>query len=348
METMVSLETTNHKKVLLTTPDYPPKLGGLSTFTINIENCLKQLGIDYELFVWNSPKHIRDNKEKYQNFDIFLNIHYMGGFFLNPEGQNINFIHGSEVSFYSPNIMKRVIKKILKVKMLNYIQGSTYNCFISEYTKLFLESRGLKSDYSRDLIFHNCINLDTSTLVNKSWSEGTIYLCSIVRDVPHKNLNGCVKFAKELALISGRKVKLYLTAENRWVSNLIEIESIQDISDEKREEIYKKCHFNLLFSLDHSKIGFFEGFGLTVLESGKYGTPSIVLPNGGLKESVHNKETGVVLPSLASGTIRGFYHSMNDDYYRSLSKNCYEHIVKSHSVSLYNKLLSSLLGDNNG
>ena len=39
-------------KVLITTSDYLPNLGGLTSYTCNVESSLRELGISYELFHW--------------------------------------------------------------------------------------------------------------------------------------------------------------------------------------------------------------------------------------------------------------------------------------------------------
>ena len=46
--------------ILITTSDYPPKLGGLSTFTINIEKVFKDLNVEYELFHWKNSEDLKE------------------------------------------------------------------------------------------------------------------------------------------------------------------------------------------------------------------------------------------------------------------------------------------------
>ena len=91
-------------KVLLTTPDYLPKLGGLTTYTLQVEKALKKLDLHYELLVWNSLSDLKKktSDKKKGDYDYILNVHYQAGYFLKHIGaKQVNFIHGSEILFYS-------------------------------------------------------------------------------------------------------------------------------------------------------------------------------------------------------------------------------------------------------
>ena len=333
------------KRILLTTPDYPPKLGGLATFTLNIEKSLQDLDIEYDLFVWSDITEIR--KKRFEvKYDLVINIHFMGGYYLHLNGvRQINFVHGSEVLFYSPQWPKRLIKKMLKKNMLEYFEKSFLNCFISDYTFDLLERQGLRANYARDVIFQNCIEIPSARIsyTEKSLDTNVIKLISVCRDVPHKNLNGVLAFAGTLAEVSNKEIHLYWTRGKVSPPKGVYIHSIEGIGEEDKEMLLQEVHFNLLLSLDHTKKGFVEGFGLTVLEAGKYGRPSIVLANGGLKESVHHKKTGWVFEQIEKPEIKDWWLSLNNESYQEVSKNCYEHTHYSHDRVLYQRLLLSVL-----
>ena len=106
-------------KILLTTSDYLPQLGGLTSYTLNLEKCLNKLDLQYDVHHWKSGKKLRLPLSEYTHI---FNVHYMGGYFLRPDFQKqkvINFIHGSEILFYSNNYVKKIIKNVLKKNQMN-------------------------------------------------------------------------------------------------------------------------------------------------------------------------------------------------------------------------------------
>ena len=98
----------------------------------------------------------------------------------------------------------------------------------------------------------------------------------------------------------------------------------------------------MLLSLDHSSEGFIEGFGLTVLEAGKFGTPSLVLGTGGLSESCHHKVTGWVFNNFSKEELDEFVNKMSPSFYEEISKNVYEHTLNYHGLDEYKPLMRSL------
>lgn len=329
--------------ILLTTPDYPPKLGGLSTFSYNIKSVLESAGHNVDIFVWKEVSDLKSEFHLNKIFDFGIHIHFMGGY--GNESickKNINFVHGSEILFTSPNILKQIAKKLLKKRFINYFERSYFNISISEFTKNKLVRAGLSESIDRDIIWHNCIELGTSHFCSPSIEGDTISFICVARDVPHKNLDETVNFCKKISLKTGKKIKLYITTQNRWFSNSVEIISIKDITDNEREELFKKVHFNLLFSLDHSRSGFYEGFGLTVLEAGKYGVPSIVSSSGGLPEAVHHNVTGWVLDNFDNENVFNLWSNVESSY-ANISKNVFEHTHLSHGLDHYDNLLSLIL-----
>ena len=328
--------------ILLTTPDYPPQVGGLSTFCLNIEQILKELGFRYDLLVWKNLAQLKRFEGK--DYLYMVNIHFMGGYFLRERAKyHINFCHGSELLFYSPNFLKKWVKVLLKKRMISYLEQARYNVFISDFTRQKLQHLGMKSDWSRDVIFHNAIATD-GEFVEHSLEQDVLRFICVARDVPHKNLDGCVKFCEYLANITRRRIQLYLATPRALSSKTVEICNMWPLADSRREELYRRAHFNLLLSKDNSRWGFFEGFGLTVLEAGKYGVPSIVAGEAGLKESVHHNETGYIFGKISNEMIRRWWLALSDDKYLQMRKDCYQHTLQSHSLDLYRRLFQTIWG----
>jgi glycosyltransferase involved in cell wall biosynthesis len=328
-------------KVLLTTSDYLPQLGGLTSFTLNIEACLKNLGIDYELLHWRAE----DKKQvDVSSFDIVLNIHYLGGY-LNSQIKNhpkvVNFIHGSEILFYSPNIVKRIIKRLLKSRQIDYFEKSFKNIFISDFTKEKLKSFGLKENFQRDLVFHNCIQVSSAKFHDNDLEKEELSVACIARDVPHKNLNGVLEFCRHLRKITNKKIVVYLTSDKSCLDEGLEIKNVSNISNEKRDEILASVNFNMLLSLDHSHRGFYEGFGLSILEGNIFGTPGVVLNSGGLPENVHHLKNGYVFKEITYSSVESFWNEIKDNY-QEIKKHAFEHVTKHHGLDQYRHLLLSL------
>ncbi|MFT6070231.1 MAG: glycosyltransferase involved in cell wall biosynthesis [Bacteriovoracaceae bacterium] len=334
-----------NQKILVTTPDYPPKLGGLSTFSKNLVNLLKDNGHEVKVLCWSSISEATNTYNQNKDFDLYFHVHYMGGFLGGfPTNKSINFCHGSELFFTSPNFLKRLIKKMSKTKSLQYFEESLQNIFISRYTRGILQNNGFKVNYARDLVFHNCIPLPEEVPVQKKfYREEKIKLCSIARDVPHKNLDGVFSFAELLAKVSKQKIELSMTSNRFQSSEDIIFKDISNITNSELIKVYNDSHYNVLLSKNNSSKGFVEGFGLTTLEAAKYGTPSIVTNSGGLKENIHHEYNGYRFDEVTEATVEEFFKK-SLDLYPSWSQNCFEHLVSSHSMEVFQKLLSKLIG----
>lgn len=331
-----------NSKILLTTPDFPPKLGGLSTFSQNIESSLKELGLDFDIFVWENLKELQEFSSS-KLYEHAFHIHFFGHHYLKKISKShVNFIHGSEILFTSPNLIKKIYKKLTKPFFLKTLMKASHNVFISDFTFNKLQSLGLKASYDRDIIFHNCINVEKSDRLIKDFDQGVFRFISVARDVPHENLESLLDIAKAVALETGKNIELYCSKE--LPSNeLVKCIDISGVDDKERDELLSQAHFNLLLSLEHSDKGFYEGFGLTVLEAGRFATPSIVSPYGGLPEAVHHNHTGWVIEPNANGFKRFFKHLTKEGYKR-VSNLAFDHTLSSHDRGLYNKLLAKVLG----
>jgi glycosyltransferase involved in cell wall biosynthesis len=337
-------------KILLTTPDYPPKMGGLSTFTVNIEKVLESLGLAYDLFVWKDISELKKKSQNWKSYQWQLNVHFMASHFLPVIAEKqINFIHGSEILFTSPHLIKRFIKRVFKPFFLHTLEKANWNIFVSEFSQNKLFDQGFSPDYSRDLVFHNCIDLGLSSFKQVSLANsGRIKLIAVTRDVPHKNMVGHFKFAQELAKTSGHVVELYVTTSQLSSKGSVEVINIDKIGEAEKEKLFQKAHFNLLFSLDHSSKGFFEGFGLTILEAGKWGLPSIVFNQGGTREAVHDHYSGYVFEKTSTTQVAKWWQELDEERYQSLRQNCFTHTHQSHGLTHYETLFKSLMSMERG
>lgn len=322
---------------LITTPDYYPQIGGLSTFCLNIEKSLKDRNVKYDLFHWKKPADFK--KIKKTNCDKIINIHPWASFyyesFCERKTPFINFYHGSEVLFKGSNVFKTLIKKGFKKRVVKNFEKAEHNIFISEFTFDKVLKQGLNANYARDLIYHNVISLEHSSFVDLNIKRKISFI-AVGRDVPHKNLNGCVYFCEKIKeLFPHFDIVLYITAKKSSPS--IKIVDISGVDNNKLEYYFQKAHFNLLFSRDNSHLGYYEGFGLTCLEAGKYGVPSIVTASGGLPENVHHGYNGLIVDPLdfSANALEIF----NDpEGYFQMRRQTYEHTHRSHGLKQLNDL----------
>lgn len=326
--------------ILLTTSDYLPQLGGLSTFTANIEMVLKSLKLEYKLFHWKNYKEIQDFSEtELSQYSLIINIHPQFSWLSSSHQEKmINFIHGSEILMTSPSLIKRLYKKLNSPQYFNKLSESFLNVFISEATLNKANIAGYHTDYSRDLVLHNCINVNDAQFYKKDLKNKLSFSC-IVRNVAHKNLQGSLRFCELVSEVTGREVELNVPANSNLSSSKIKINELAGSGDMVRDVAYKTSHYNLLLSEDHSKRGFFEGFGLTVLEAARFGTPSIVMNAGGLPEAVHHGETGWVIDEISKVAVQNIFTRENESRYQQMAIDCYGHTIRSHSLKEYEKLI---------
>ncbi len=332
--------------ILLTTSDYFPQLGGLSTFTANLEKVFKELNLDYEVFHWKKFSDIKKISNKdLTKYSLIVNVHsHVGLNSLFQHNKVVNFIHGSEALFTSPNIIKKIIKKFyFKKKYFSFLEGSFFNVFISEATLKKTMTSGLTPDYSRDLVIHNGIEIKNVHSVIKKLDSKIVFTC-IARNVPHKNISGAIRFCEIYSNLTKKKVQIILPSGVEASSSQVEIVNLKNSTDEIRNAAFLKAHFNLLLSLDHSHQGFYEGFGLTTLEAAQFSVPSVVLNTGGLPEAVHHKKTGWVLSKINEDEVGQFLNFFDEVNYKKICFEAYRHTKQSHSLESY-KLFFKMISD---
>lgn len=330
------------KNVLLTTPEYPPhQLGGIATLSKTIVDALEAEGYNVTILVWKKPQEVKQAIKNFQGH--LIHAHYWPSLWLSTKDKkrSINIIHGAELLTYSKNPVIRLVKNITKNYANRALEQACANIFISQYSLEKAAQLGMKINHSRDILFPNRLEL-TDIEVSKAsiLKDSTqIKLCCFARDVPHKNIQGTIYFAELLSDISKKKVSLRL-GPGQYSSNKIEI-NCEVVKNEQRDQIYKDSHLNCIFSLDHSHIGNFEGFGLTPLEAAKQSTPSIGFASGGLTESIHDQKTGWILKSIDRDSVEKWYrHAVN--HYDDIAANCFKHTIKNHSSVDYANLFAGL------
>lgn len=327
------------ERYLITTSDYYPQIGGLSTFCSNIEKSLTRNNIPYDVFHWQTFRCFKSlQTEKYS---MMIHIHPWASFYLSLFKKRmipyVNFYHGSEILFCGSSQFKTLIKKIIRPYVIQKFEQAKNNVFISEFTFNKLLESGFRPNYSKDLVFHNTIEQVASYFIDLKINDRITFIC-VARDVPHKNLDGCVHFCENLKkMLPHLQVELRITS-SRFKSELVEIIDISASTDDQVKHHYRESHFNLLLTHDHSKLGYYEGFGLTCLEAASYGVPSIVSSHGGLPENVHHGLNGLVLPDSSDFKTFPFSLFDNADTYSKLRQSTFSHNQDSHAETTLDRL----------
>lgn len=331
--------------LLLTTPDYIPKLGGLTTLTLSVEKVLRSLGVSYERYHWKSYLEVyRFSPALLNRYDHILNIH--SGFHMympQSRARVINFVAGAEILFYSPHPLKHLAKRVMRPHAIRRVEAAHVNIFISDFTFKTLQRKGLTPNYARDIVFPMCVDTTGHRKISKDWNQGPLRFICVARAVPHKNFPGTIRLCERVSELSGRPVELVTVTDREFRSDKIKINSYINPDNQFRDRLLAEAHLNVLLSLDQSHKGFFEGFGQIVQEAACFGTPSVVLGTGGLPESVHDNLTGWVLPDLSDAAIAYWWNQMNKESYDRIADESYRHTVNSHGLDSWKKLFHGML-----
>lgn len=117
-----------------------------------------------------------------------------------------------------------------------------------------------------------------------------------------------------------QKYKKYLISEINTYSVSTKVKFFGKVTEKKKYELLKKSHLLL-----HASVK--EGWGLVVVEAASQGTPSVVYNVAGLRDSVINNKTGIILkentPSeMAKQAIKLI---KNKNVFKAYQKNCLEY-----------------------
>jgi len=140
------------------------------------------------------------------------------------------------------------------------------------------------------------------------------YMLAVGPLIPLKNVEGIIR-----SVANVQSVRLLVAGEGQErgrLTNLAErlgvsLELLGDcLSEEQLAKLYSECKFLVHLSL-------YEPFGLTPVEAGLFGKPSIVTNRGGPPEIVIDKETGFVVSPVDYEEIRSRMNELlNDDLLR--------------------------------
>lgn len=242
------------------------------------------------------------------------------------------------------------------LSLIGYLLEPIYLLFLRK-NKVLTESQSTKDDLQRYGFKKENINifpicLDIAPLISisdkKTYENFTILSLGAIRNMKRtldqiKAFEIAKKDITELKMkIAGLPIGSYGKKVIKYIENSPykkDIEYIGKVSIQEKIDLMKKSHLILVTSVK-------EGWGLIVTEAGSQGTPAIVYNVDGLRDSVVNGESGVVLKNgnnckeLAKKIVE-IYN--NKKMYLKLSEKVLENSKKYTLTNTYNEFKKNIL-----
>jgi glycosyltransferase involved in cell wall biosynthesis len=195
----------------------------------------------------------------------------------------------------------------LPFSLIGYLLEPIYLFFLRK-NKALTESQSTKDDLQiygfkeKNInVFPICIDIKPLSSINnkQTFQDFTILSLGAIRNMKRtldqiKAFEFAKKEIPELKMkVAGLPIGSYGKKVLEYITNSPfkkDIEYIGKVSIQEKIDLMKKSHLILVTSVK-------EGWGLIVTEAGSQGTPAIVYNVDGLRDSVDDRETGVILNS---------------------------------------------------
>ncbi len=321
-------------KVLFFCFEFPPIIGGIAQFSYNISEWLSEMGINITVLTPHREK-TRFKKGKMRNFpfpsnrflritfSVFslfkqiivsnydlilltdmrvLNIYSCFRFFL-PK-KYIPVFHGSEILEHLSQGLKRKIKKRYLSSLIN---NSLVTITVSKYVKkLIFENLCVNPEKLK--VIHNGIDTDKFICSYPDFKEAIIEkynlrgkkviltIARLVKDKQHKLVIDVLGKYKDLLknlvyIIVGagpERGNLELLVKKYSLTKTVFFYGPIGIRDDRKPCFYQLSDIYVMPSIT-------ETFGISFLESGAMGVPSIGTNIGGIKEIIEDGKTGFLI-----------------------------------------------------
>ena len=235
--------------------------------------------------------------------------------------------HGNDILIKNNLMKKRRIKKTL----------SKSNCIIanSYFTKKKITDLGIESNKIK-VIYPgiDISNLNFKKNINfvKKYKNFKPILLTLARLEKRKNhkkiiyaIHDLVKEFKNLLYIiagDGPEMKKIRKLVNKL--NLIKnVEILGKVNEKDKDFLFKISDLHVMPTIQGKRSLSIEGFGISYIEAGMYGLPSISSGLGGTKESVINGKTGIICNPNDVSSIKDSIKKIiiNKKIYRKMSMN---------------------------
>ena len=232
-------------------------------------------------------------------------------------------IHGKEINHQ--------IKSPLNIRMINSLKKSKYIISNSNFTKKLAISKGLPEQKIITInpgIDLNDDDLDERAAINIFDTNGP-KIITVCRLEKRKGLEQTILALKnfqskyknfKFVIVGDGVEKLNLENQVRELNLNKNVIFLNDVSLKLKNSLIKVADFFIMPSIKVGKS--VEGFGISFLESAKYGTPSIGGVAGGASDIIKHNETGILCDGEKHEEI---YHSlikmMEDNNYKIFGEN---------------------------
>lgn len=320
-------KNSDNSSVLLTTPSYLPNDDGFSRVSRFIESTLKALGVNFDIFVWESLDELKDFSS-HKVYDCALHVHSNALKHLGDKAKShFNFIHGFE-NFFPGQGQKR-INFFRRKFSLRFLSKATFNLFLSEYCFEKSKALGLQCSYDRDIILNPFYDLSRSNPSQKEKiSKSLSFICLIDdSELVSQVAPFMLELLKSIASTTGRTVHFASFYEHPK-SELVQTTNLANVKEDVLESFIKSAHFNLLFHEDRA-IGL-EKYRESIILAAKFGVPSIVSSEGSLSELCHHQNSGWVIKTSREDMV-SFLDSLDEKEYLNVSERAYQRAHESFS-----------------
>ena len=350
------------KNIVISTQCFPPILGGIENLMGGLTNHLvkKKFNIfvfadgknpledekydktlNYEIIRYRGLKIIRKKKKsvdikKFINFKKNINSIFCDSWksaenlVKNEFANNIKIFclaHGNDI-LISKNILKKNRIKKTFLKCSHIIANSIF-------TKNKIVNLGVKP--SKIKVIYPGINkfdikLEKKNKFLKKYKNFKPILLTVARLEKRKNhkkiiyaVNHLIKECKDLLyLIAGNGPEM--KSINKLINKLNlnkNIKLLGSINEVDKNFLYKIADLHVMPTIQDKNSLSIEGFGISYIEAGIYGVPSITSGLGGTKESVINGKTGIICNPNSVISIKDSIKKIifNKSQYKKMSKN---------------------------
>ena len=319
------------KNIVISTQCFPPVIGGIENLMKGLANNLhkqklnifvfadsKNLldeekhdkGLSYEIIRYGGLKIIRKRRKsidikKFINFKKNINSIFCDSW---KSAENLikNQVTETERMFCLAHGNDILSKNIMKKKRVKNVLSKT-SCIIanSYFTKKEIINLGVSSSKIK-VIYPGINRTHLSNKKNKfsdKFKNFTPVIITIARLEKRKNhrkiiyaVNELVKdFKNLLYLIAGdgpEKKKLYKIITKLNLTKNVKL--LGKINEIEKVHLFNVSDLHIMPTIYDKRSSSIEGFGISYIEAGLHGIPSISSGIGGTKESVINNKTGII------------------------------------------------------
>lgn len=204
------------------------------------------------------------------------------------------------------SLLKRAVLAATSPYLLPWDRRAAHSCdkYLAVSTSIrsrIAEAYGITADVVHSPVAMSGVDAAEPVEAVQAWAgsgplsdcEGAFYLC-VSRLLPYKNVDAIVRAFADTdrrLVVVGRGPEAERLARIKTPNVLM----LSDLSDAQMVWLYRNCRALIAAS--------YEDYGLTPIEAGVWGRPSVVLRRGGFLDTIEENVTGVYFDEPAPGAI---------------------------------------------